>query len=71
MKPGMKTIAKQQVSDRWIWLCEESLPGQGCREWATYVSFSPDETQTEFGHYFVNRNNAIADFTARVKEYTA
>jgi hypothetical protein len=71
MKPGMRVIKKQQVSDRWIWLCEESLPGQGCREWATYVSVSPDEQETEHGHYFVNQRNAIADFQVRVEAYTA
>lgn len=70
MKAGMKVIQKQQVGDRWLWLCEESLPGQGCREWATYVSVSPDETQTEYGHYFVNRSNASADFQDRVKAYS-
>lgn len=71
MKAGMKTITKQLAGDRWIWLCEESLPGQGCREWATYVSVSADETQTEHGHYFVNQRNALADFQARVRAYTA
>jgi hypothetical protein len=69
MKPGMRVIEKQQVGDRWVWLTEESLPGQGCREWATYVSISPDETQTEHGHYFVNYNNAVIDFNNRVAAY--
>ena len=63
----MTVIAKQQAGDRWVWLCEESLPQQGCREWATYVSTSSDETQTEHGHYFVKYSNAVADFNARVK----
>lgn len=70
MKPGMTVIRKQQVKDRWVWLCEESLPGQGCREWATYVSISPLETHTEHGHYFVRYSNAVADFNARVNQYS-
>jgi len=69
MKPGMTVIEKRQVGDHWLWLTEESLPGQGCREWATYVSILPDETQTEHGHYFVNYNNAVTDFKARVAAY--
>lgn len=67
MKPGMKVIKNVQVNNRWVWLCEESLAGQGCREWATYVSASPNDTQTEHGHYFVNYSNAVTDFDARVK----
>ena len=70
MKLGMTAIKKQQVGSRWVWLCEESLPGQGCREWATYVSISPDEVATEHGHYFVRYSNAVADFEARVKQYS-
>lgn len=66
MKPGMRVIRKQQVKDRWVWLCEESLPGQGCREWATYVSMSPDAACTEYGHYFVSKSNAVQDYQARL-----
>lgn len=74
MKAGMKVIEKQQVGvrgaspkeSRWVWLCEESLPGQGCREWATYVSTSPDAAETEHGHYFVNYSNAVQDYQIRL-----
>lgn len=66
MKAGMKVIEKQQVGDRWVWLCEESLPGQGCREWATYVSTSLNAVETEHGHYFVNYSNAVQDYQTRL-----
>jgi len=70
MKPGMKVIKSVEGNNRWVWLCEESLTGQGCREWATYVSASPNDTQTENGHYFVNYSNAEADFNSRVQVYS-
>jgi len=66
MKLGMTVLKKQQVKDRWVWLCEELLPGQGCREWATYISVLPDETRTEYGHYFVNKSNAVQDYQTRL-----
>jgi hypothetical protein len=62
MKPGMKIVQRRQVKDRWVWLCEE----QGCREWATYVSVSPDAACTEYGHYFVTESSAIQDYQARL-----
>lgn len=70
MKPGMTVIEKRKVGAHWVWLCEESLPGQGCREWATYMSTSPDEVAPEYGHYFVRYSNAVTDFNERVNQYS-
>ena len=56
---------KWQAGDHWIWLCEEE---QG-KEWATYISTSPDESQTEHGRYFSNGTYAMTDFDARLKQY--
>ena len=64
MKPGMKVIEKQQVGDRIVWLASND------REWATYVSISPNASETEHGHYFTNSEEAIADFWNRVTEVT-
>lgn len=63
MKLGMTIHKKCCVGDHWIWLCKQE------HEWATYILTSPDESETEHGHYFSNRTNAIADFDARIKQY--
>lgn len=60
MKLGMTLIKKQTVSDRTIWLASDN------KEWATYTS--TDANNTEHGHYFTNKEEAIADFWNRVTE---
>jgi hypothetical protein len=65
MKVGMTVLKKTQVSNHWIWLCTDSN-----QEWATYISVSPSETSTEYGHYFLTQSAAVTDFNKRVKQFS-